>query len=326
MITPAPMVELWRGPFLESVHYGHAVVARPGGDIVEAWGDPDLLVLPRSSAKMIQALPLVESGAADAKGLRSQQLALACASHASDAVHVTCVTEWLGALGLGETDLRCGPELSYDPKRREALIRDGIAPAQVRNNCSGKHSGFLTLAQHLGAGPEYTEIDHPVQVAVREAWERMTGETVAGHGIDGCTAPNFATSLKAVARAMANYAAAPADSPQSRLVEAMMAHPEMVAGEGRACTQFMRAIAGKGAVKTGAEGFFIAILPDQQLGVALKISDGTTRASEVAMAALLVKLGALDPDHPTVRDYIGRPILNHRGLTTGHVRVAPPLC
>ncbi len=326
MISPTPMVELWRGPFLESVHYGHAVVARPGGEIVEAWGDPDLLVLPRSSAKMIQALPLVESGAADAKGLTAQQLALACASHASDAVHVDRVTEWLGALGLGEADLRCGPELSYDPKRREALIRDGIAPAQVRNNCSGKHSGFLTLAQHLGAGPEYTELDHPVQIAVREAWERVTGETVAGHGIDGCTAPNFATSLQAVARAMASYAAAPADSPQSRLVQAMMAHPEMVAGEGRACTQFMRAMTGKGAVKTGAEGFFIAILPEQQLGVALKISDGTTRASEVAMAALLVKLGALDPDHPVTRDYIGRPILNHRGITTGHVRVAPPLC
>ncbi|THH35350.1 asparaginase [Aliishimia ponticola] len=320
-----PLVELWRGPFAESVHTGHAVICDAQGDIVEAWGDPTQVVLPRSSAKMLQALPLIESGAADAFSLSTAQLALSCASHQGARIHVDKVSAWLGDLGLGESDLRCGPQQSEDIPYRNQMICADEAPCQLHNNCSGKHAGFLTLAKHLGAGPEYIDPDHPVQLAGREAWERMTDEEVQGYGIDGCSAPNFATSLHGMARAMAKFATAAEGTPQQRLVSAMTTHPELVAGETRACTNLMRAMDGRVAIKTGAEGFFIAIIPEKKLGVALKIADGTTRASECAIAAILVKLGVLDVDHPETRKYLDAPILNRRGIQTGWQRATDAL-
>ena len=205
------------------------------------------------------------------------------------------------------------------------MIRADESPCQWHNNCSGKHTGFLTLAQYLGAGPEYLDLDHPVQRAVREASERVTDEVTSGYGIDGCSAPNFAFSLTGVARAMAHFAASPKDSAETRLHEAMRLHPELVAGNGRACTELMRAAGGEVAIKTGAEAFYVAILPKLKLGVALKIDDGTTRASECAMAAILVKLGVLEPDHPAVMSVMNAPVRNVRGTQTGWVRPAPPL-
>ncbi len=322
MTAAYSMVELWRGPVLESVHAGHAVVCDAAGDIIEAWGDPDQIVLPRSSAKMIQALPLLESGAADTFGLTSEQLALACASHQGAAIHVDRVRAWLTDLGLSDDDLRCGPEPTRDADLHAQMIRDGSPTCQVHNNCSGKHAGFLTLARHLKAGPDYVEPDHPVQIAARDAWERMTGESVAGFGIDGCSAPNFATSLHGVARAMARFAASPADSPAERLVDAITRHPELVAGEGRACTRLMRAMEGRVAIKTGAEGFFVAIVPERKLGVALKIADGASRASECAIAAILVKLGLLDAEDPETRRYLDAPLANRRGSEVGRQKAA----
>lgn len=325
MTQPIPFVEIWRGPFLESVHRGHAVVCDAEGGIVHAWGDPDMAVLPRSSAKMIQALPLIESGAADARGLTTAQLALACASHSGMPLHVTIAQDWLKSLSLKDADLRCG---SHYPSHRGSemdLIARGITPCQVHNNCSGKHCGFLTLSQHLGGGPEYNDPDHPVQRAVLEAFERVTDSTALGYAIDGCSAPNFATTLQGMARAMAYFAASPQESAAARLHRAMRTHPEHVAGEGRACTTLMHAMDGKVAIKTGAEGFFSAILPDLKLGIALKISDGATRASECAMAAILVKLGVLEPDHPATRMFMNAPIHNHRDTQTGWIRPAPAL-
>ncbi|RYH10928.1 asparaginase [Tropicimonas sp. IMCC6043] len=322
------MVEIWRGGFRESVHRGHAVVCDASGAIVASWGDPDKVFLPRSSSKMIQALPLVQSGAADARRLGSEQLALACASHNGAEIHTGRVARWLADLGLSETDLRCGPQMPDDPDAFRHFTCSEDAPCQLHNNCSGKHTGFLTLAQHLDAGPEYIDPLHPVQQAVRAAWEDLTQEDCPGYGIDGCSAPNFASTLAGMARAMASFAAArrgrgSRQEAQARLVEAMMAHPELVAGEGRACTELMRALAGAGVAKTGAEGCFAAILPGKGFGVALKIEDGTTRASESAISAILVALGVLDPAHPTARRFIAPRIPNRRGVDTGQLRPVP---
>ena len=274
MNDAVPMVEIWRGAFLESVHRGHAVVCDSTGQIVQAWGDPGKVILPRSSAKMIQALPLIESGAADAFGLSSEHLALACASHNGAPIHTNMVESWLNSLDLGDDALRCGPQPPHASEDKHVMIRAGKTPCQMHNNCSGKHTGFLTLAKHLGAGPEYVDIDHPVQNAVREAFDDVTDDQSPGFGIDGCSAPNFATSLHGFARALARFAS-PDETTRgramSRLVNAMTAHPELVAGEGRACTEMMRAMDGKVAIKTGAEGVFAAILPEQGLSVALKI-------------------------------------------------------
>ena len=328
--SPVPFTEIWRGPLAESVHLGHAVICDARGDIVEAWGDPDATVLPRSSAKMIQALPLVESGAADAAGLTTEQLALACASHNAAAIHTSRVRRWLADLGLGDDDFRCGAHLPKDTDARNALIRAGESPCQLHNNCSGKHAGFLTLTQHLRAGPDYVAPDHPVQRAVREAFEGVTGEASPGFGIDGCSAPNFATSLHGMARAMAFYANAQEGGDRrqraaARLWRAMVAHPDLVAGEGRACTELMRACSEPVALKTGAEAFFVAILPRRGLGVALKVIDGGTRGAECAIASILVRLGVLDPEHPGTRKFRNAPVTNWRGIETGMIRPAAAL-
>jgi L-asparaginase II len=328
-MTDAPiLVEITRGPFVESRHRGHAVIARATGEIVEAWGDPSKVVLPRSSSKMLQALPLLESGAG--AGLSTERLALACSSHNGETRHVEKVAAWLSDIGLDESALKCGPEASRDPELRDEMIRRGEKPTRVHDNCSGKHTGFLTLAKHLGANLDYVDPDHPVQRAVLAAFEEMCGETSPGYGIDGCSAPNFASTLGGIATAMARYATlGTGTSARDRAVvalrEAMIAHPELVSGKGRACAELMRAAKGRAAIKTGAEGFFVAILPDLGLGVALKIEDGATRASEVTMAALLVRLGVLEAGDPVVARYLSRPIASRAGLIVGEERPAPGL-
>ncbi|MWB76795.1 asparaginase [Pseudooceanicola sp. 216_PA32_1] len=324
MSEAVPMVEVTRGGMVESIHRGHAVVWDASGGLVRAWGNPGLVMYPRSSCKMIQALPLVESGAADAAGLETRHLALACASHNGAAIHSDLAAQWLAGLGLGEPDLRCGPQEPADIPARDALIRAGETPCQLHNNCSGKHSGFLTLNRHLGGGSEYHETDHVVQKAVRAAFEEVTGVESPGYGIDGCSAPNFATTLEGLARAMAYCAAAregqgTRETAAARLVQAMSAHPELVAGEGRACTALIRAMQGRGVVKTGAEGVFVAILPERGLGVALKIEDGTTRGAETAIATILAGLGVLDPSNPVAQSYLNTPITSRRGLAAGAI-------
>ncbi len=327
MSDPVTLTEVWRGPFLECTHTGHAVICDETGQIVEAWGDPDAVVMPRSSAKMIQALPLLESGAAAAFGLTDVQLALACASHNGASLHTDAVNAWLTELGLGDDDLRCGPQMPKDRAAFNHLIRTEGKPCQVHNNCSGKHANFLTLSKHLNGGAEYTDTSHPVQTACLSAFEDVTQETSPGYGIDGCSAPNYACTMHGMARAMAFFAAARdgADTRQTaavRLWQAMVAYPEHVAGQRRACTELMRATTEPVALKTGAEGYFSAIIPGRKLGVALKVTDGAIRGSNCAIAAILVRLGVLDPDHPAVKRFMNAPVLNRRGIETGIVKPA----
>ena len=327
MANAIPMVELWRGGLLESSHSGHAVIWGPEG-IIESWGDPDAVIFPRSSCKMLQALPLVESGAAAAAGLTDRHLALSCASHQGADLHVGMTGRWLADLGFAETDLRCGSHEPYDTASARALVLAQQTPCQLHNNCSGKHCGFLTMNQHIKGDPEYTEVDHPLQALIRQTTEEVTQETVAGWGIDGCSAPNFAGTMSGFARAMHSFAAA-SDGGDARsramyrLTHAMAAHPELVAGEGRSCTELMRAMDHKVAIKTGAEAVFFAIIPARQIGIALKITDGATRASEAAITALLVRLGVLDPGHPMAQKRLPAVQTSRRGLVTGELRLAP---
>ncbi|MCH2250902.1 MAG: asparaginase [Cognatishimia sp.] len=325
MTQSVPLVDITRGPILESIHYGDAVVCNAQGEIVHAWGDPHKIVLPRSSAKMLQALPLVESGAADAFGLTDAQIALSCASHGAQPIHTESVASWLSDLGLSEADLRCGSHEPSHKESRRAMLLAGESPCQLHNNCSGKHAGFLTLNKHLGGHSEYIEIDHPVQQACLSAFEEVTGETSPGFGIDGCSAPNHAVSLVGMARAMGVFAGANPEGDARnraacRIHRAMAKYPVLISAEGRACERLINAASNKIAVKTGAEAFFIAILPEQKLGVALKITDGSTRAAECAIAAILVKLGALNPAHPHAQRYVNWDIKNANGWSTGHMR------
>lgn len=330
-MTEPVLAEIWRGPLLECVHRGSAVVCGPDGTIEAAWGDPERKILPRSSCKMVQALPLVESGAAEAAWLNDKHLALACASHNGAAIHTDLATKWLTDMDLSEADLRCGPQMPDDRDARHALRDVGKEPTQIHNNCSGKHTGMLTLNRHLKGGPEYIAPAHPVQQAIRAITAETAGEDVTDFAIDGCSAPNYVISLKGLATAMARYAQ-PGEAftgararAAARLRGAMLAHPALVAGEGRACTTLMRACAGRAAVKTGAEGVFVAILPEAGVGIALKIDDGATRGSHAAITALLARFGAIDQEHPVYKRYADAPLLNRRGVDCGRVKASDEL-
>lgn len=328
MFNAVPMVEIIRGGRLESLHWGHAVICDGKGDILRSWGDPATMIFPRSSCKMIQALPMVESGTA--RDLTPAHLALACASHQGAQVHTEFAARWLADLGLGEADLRCGAHEPYDRAARDAMIRSGDRPCQLHNNCSGKHTGFLMQTQAMKAGPEYIEPDHPLQQAILQASDEVTGEVSPGYGIDGCSAPNHACTLHGLGRAMGAFAAASeAGNARAkamvRLREAMFAHPDLVAGERRACTELMRAVTEPVALKTGAEAVFIAILPQRGIGIAVKIADGSTRASEAVIAGLLIDLGILDAAHPAAQKRLGPMAPNCRDKLTGHVQLTAGL-
>ena len=321
------MCEIWRGSYLESVHTGMAVICDKDGEISHQWGDPNALILPRSSAKMMQAIPLIISGAEKKFSIGEDLLALACASHNAAEIHLSRVLGWLSHLGFSETDLRCGPQPSKDPYVKKQMLEKGQSPCQIHNNCSGKHAGFLSVSRHLNAGPEYTDPDHPVQLMVMDVFQELTQNKVDGITIDGCSAPNPAIPLYSLAKVMSWFATAHKRDDQLskaalKLRNAMVNYPELVAGELRACTNLMKACERKAILKTGAEGVFVAILPELEKGIALKIFDGGTRASECAIASLLIQLGVLNPNHPTALAYTHAPILNWRKIQTGMMKAS----
>ena len=324
------LVELTRGALVESVHRGAIAISDAEGRIVFALGDIALPVYPRSALKPIQALPLLESGAADAFHVSDEEIALACASHSGEPMHTERVGAWLARLGLGEQDLACGTHPVRHEPVAEEMIRRGEIPTRIHNNCSGKHTGFLTVARHWSiATAGYERHDHPVQHAVAKTLGELAGiAQELPWGVDGCAAPNFAIPLGAFAHALAQFADPQKLSPQRsqavrRICAAMIAHPELVAGTGRICTVLVRAGGGRVAVKTGAEGVFAAIVPEAGLGIALKIDDGGGRAADTAIASLLGRMGLIDPD--TARDLIHAPIRNTRNSITGERRPAPAL-
>ena len=322
------VIEVTRGPVVESRHEGIAAVVKSDGTVVASWGDIDAPILPRSANKPIQAMAFVESGAVERFGLGDEHIALSCASHSGEPRHVETVRAWLASVGLGEGDLECGTHAPRLPQTVEALIRANAVPTAAFNNCSGKHSGFLTTAVQYGEPTNgYIKYDHPVQRRLRDVMSDLCGADAHAfpHGTDGCGIPTLATPLKSLARAMASMADPSRLSNKHaeaaiRIRAAMNAEPFMVAGSGRFCTRINGALPGVVQVKTGAEGVFCAMLPTLGLGVALKMWDGAGRASEVAMAALLDHLGVLPAGQ---RDEILHPaIKNVVGLLVGEVRPA----
>ena len=321
-MTNPVLVELTRGDLVESVHRGAVAVCDADGKVVAALGDVASPVYSRSSLKPMQAMVLVESGAAEAFGLSDEEVALACASHSGEPMHTTRVAAWLARIGLGEQDLACGAHPSrYEPVA-DAMIRAGEKPTRLFNNCSGKHTGFLTVARHWDvATAGYERIDHPIQQAVGRVVQELSGAGALAYGIDGCAAPNFATSLTQFARAAAKMASGN-NKAAARILGAMIKHPELMSGTGRACATLIHAGGGKVAVKTGAEGFFGGWLPQHGLGIAIKIDDGAGRASETAIAAVLDKLGLLGDG---ARSLLRAPLHNTVGTVTGERRPSPAL-
>jgi len=329
-MTNPILVEITRGAMVESVHRGSLAVMDASGAFRLALGDVESLVYSRSSLKPMQAMPLVESGAADAFGLSDEEVALACASHSGEPMHTTRVAAWLARIGLGESDLACGAHASrYEPVA-EAMIRRGEKPTRLFNNCSGKHTGFLTVARHWDIATKgYEQPNHPVQRAVATTLSELCDAGELPFGIDGCAAPNFATSLTQFARAAARMAApdrleTQRASAARRIVAAMIAHPELVSGTGQVCATLMRASRGRAAAKAGAEGFYAAWIPEGGLGIAVKIDDGAGRAAETVIAALLDTLKLLDTSQ-AARPILRAPILNTRGDVVGERRPSSAL-
>ena len=325
------VVEVTRGDMVESRHRAAVAVADADGKVVQAWGDVASPVYARSAIKPLQALPLIESGAADRYGLGAAEIALACASHSGEPRHVKTVVAWLERMALGVDDLECGSHLPHHAPSAAALLAAGAAPTPAHNNCSGKHAGFLATARHLGEPTRgYIRFDHPVQQRVLSVLEQMTGLDLgrAPRGIDGCGIPVIGLPLGNMAMAMARLAdpgrLPPARAAASRRVlAAMAAEPHLVAGTGRFCTAVIAATGGTVLVKTGAEGVYVAILPTLGLGVALKVDDGAGRAAEVAMGQVLVHLRLLSAEQAAALvATLTPPVVNRAGTETGRVRPA----
>lgn len=323
------LVEITRGNSVESVHRGAFAVFDGDGACVASAGDSEAPVYPRSAVKVIQALPLVESGAADAFGFGDRELALACASHSAEPDHLKTALGMLSAAGLGEDAYECGPHWPYDQHVLIAMVRAGREPTRVCNNCSGKHAGFLCTAVHEGIATKgYVGRDHEVQKRVHEAMEAVTGAThgEANCGTDGCSIPTYAIPLKDLARGFARMATgaglgATRAAAAKRLMAACMEEPFFVAGTKRADTEMMRAAPGRIFVKTGAEGVYCGTLPERGLGFALKCDDGASRASEAICAAILsAYLDKGDAARPALRKWSARTLKNWAGTEVGAIR------
>jgi L-asparaginase II len=325
------LVEVTRGQMVESRHRAAVAVCDADGKLVRHWGDIERPVYARSAIKPLQALPLIETGAADEFRLTPAEIALACASHSGEKRHVDTVRAWLARIGRSEADLECGPQPPFHDRAAMARIEAGAESAAIYNNCSGKHTGFLATAVHRGEKTKgYIRLDHPVQQRILGTLEQICGLDLgpAPKGIDGCGIPVIGMPLGNIALAMARMAD-PAKLPEhraaaaKRIVAAMIAEPFMVAGTGRFSSNLMGALGGRAALKGGAEGVYVAILPQHGLGIAIKCDDGAGRAAEVAMAMVLCHLGIVtDAEQKSLADILFPPILNRAGLEVGRVRRA----
>ncbi len=326
-INPVVVDVIRRGE-VESCHRGSAVVVDRDGQIVFSIGQSRRFIYPRSSLKFIQAIPLVESGAADHFKLGAKEIAMACASHNAEPFHTETVIAWLKKLGLDSEALECGPTRPLSENAAWELAARGETPTRVHQNCSGKHSGMLTLAKFMGVETRgYSEYQHPTQAA----WMKVLGE-LAGLDIfsmhwerDGCGLPAIFMPMDKLALAYSRFANTDRlgdvrGAAMQRIRDAVTRYPEMVAGTARCCTGVIRNSRGSVLVKTGAEGVFGGFIPEHGLGFALKVDDGASRGSEVMLGALLEKLGLIDAAlGSTLAQWFNPEIKNSQGHVTGQV-------
>lgn len=306
------MVEETRGNHSESRHRGVAVIVDSLGHVVRGWGNIYDQIFGRSSLKFVQALSLIETGAADAFNLSPQEIALACASHHGEVMHVKALEMWLHKIGKDERILDCG------------IYKE---PSVVQHPCSGKHLGFLTTALHLKEPLEgYTSRDHHVQQRVERALSDLTDvdHIHAPRGIDGCGVPAFAIPLYNIALAMARFADSsslpyPRQKAIHRIIEAVQACPEMISGTKGLDTKVIKLTHGQILCKMGAGGVEIGIIPSLGFGIALKIEDGNAKAAELAFLAILRSIGIIDEEQYEI---LGPriPILSQKGKTVGFMQ------
>ncbi|GAB7064600.1 asparaginase [Streptomyces mexicanus] len=311
-----PVAHLVRGGVTEGVHYGSVVVLDEDGRAAFRLGDTEAAFYPRSALKPLQAVAMVRAGLP----LEGELLSLAAASHSGEERHLDGTRRILRLAGLAEDRLRNVPDLPFDPAVRDAWVREGRGPSRLAQNCSGKHAAMLyTCTLNGWSLDDYLDPAHPLQRAVAETVEDLTGQRVARVTVDGCGAPLFAVSLHGLARAAARITAAAPGTPEARVADAMRAYPEMASGAGRDVAALMRAVPGLLA-KDGFEGVQVAALPDGR-AVAVKIADGANRARIPVAAAALARAGV---DPALLTDFAGEVVLGG-GEPVGRVRPVPAL-
>jgi len=336
------LVDVMRGGAVESTHRGAIAVVDADGAVLTSLGDVERPIFPRSAVKVLQALPLVASGAADQLGLSDEELAIACASHGGEEIHARTAARMLAKAGLDAGALECGAHWPYFEAAARALAARGEQPSALHNNCSGKHAGFLCLACAMhGGAPDlrqyakgYVAAEHPVMCEVSAALQAATGFDLSGtaRGTDGCSIPTYEIPLRHLALAFARVAtgvglgAGYADAAR-RLRAAVASAPYLVAGSGRFDTRVMERLGARVFCKVGAEAVFCAALPERGLGVAIKIDDGNTaRAAEVVMAAAIEALVSLDDADSVFMRSLSEPTLqNWNGIQVGALRATDTL-
>jgi L-asparaginase II len=313
-----PLVETTRGGTTECVHYGSVAVVDPQGRLIAALGDPDALNFTRSALKPLQALPFVEDGGLGRYGFGSHELALMCASHSGEAVHVGIAQRILAAAGLDESALQCGCHTPGYFAATETPPPAGAKYGALFHNCSGKHAGFLAYARmHQLPADIYLDSGHPLQQRIRTVAARFAQGDAIAQGIDGCSAPNFALPLRRLAQTYARLATR--ETPElAALFYAMTRHPDLVSGTRRTDLAIMQTGAGDWVSKAGADGMQAIGVASQGLGIAIRIADGSPRALHAATVEVLQQLGLLEDSSGTpLAVYDCPPIRNYRGIETG---------
>ncbi|MEU5522921.1 asparaginase [Streptomyces sp. NPDC047860] len=307
----APVAHVIRGGMVEGVHHGSVVVLGPDGSVRFRLGDIEAACYPRSALKPVQTVAMVRAGLP----LDGALLSLAAASHSGEERHLAGALRILERAGLTEDHLRNVPDLPLHPAVRDTWVREGRPPSRLAQNCSGKHAAMLCTAALNGWSlDDYLDPAHPLQQAIAETVEDLTGQRVATVTVDGCGAPLFAVSLQGLARAAARITTAAPGTPEARVADAMREHPEMASGSGRDVAALMRAVPGLLA-KDGYEGVQVAALPDGH-AIAVKIADGASRARVPVAAGALARAGV---DGALLAEFAGEALLGG-GRPVGEIR------
>ncbi|MGZ3774685.1 MAG: asparaginase [Pseudobdellovibrionaceae bacterium] len=326
------IVEVLRGPVVESIHQVMAVVVNEVGFVKTFWGNPLFLTVPRSSIKMLQALPFIESGAADKFGLEDKHIALACSSHRGEKDHLAALSEWTEKVGIKETDFVCAPHMPYDENSAAEFIRKGQKPTVLCNNCSGKHAAIITTCKHLGEDPAgYEKYEHNAQKRLRKVLtETMkVDHSKVSYGIDGCGILTYAVPLQSMAIGMSTFIN-PQQTPErkaaiERILRAVSSYPFYVSGSDSFNTAVIEKSQGRAIIKSGAEGVVCGFLPEKKLAFAIKASDGATRAAQFITSALLLQLGGLtETEFKALNKFTQPTITNWKGDVVGQMRIAKP--
>jgi L-asparaginase II len=323
MTSVNPIIaEILRGSLVESHHRGAFAVCDASGKPIQSMGNIATAVYPRSAIKAFQALPMLQSGAADRFGLTPEEIALCCSSHDGEPEHVRVARSILSKAGNTEHDLECGSHWPSSSEAMRALVKADEQALSIHNNCSGKHGGMLALARQLDVDVRgYVKPDHPVQKEIARAYGAICGLDLsqAPMAIDGCSVPTWALPLSNVATGFAKLIRM---AEGQRIIASVRAHPFMVAGTTRYDTKIMQSLP-RLFIKLGAEGVFCGCIPHAGLGFALKCDDGAYRGAEVAVAEMLLTLDVwTSEEKQTLATFATRPLRNWRKLETGLERAS----